>query len=130
MSGQGQLRLEHEYWHWHLLWVIYIPVMIPFVLALSFAEGTIFEWVFMMPVLFFALLLVLAAVLSLYGYYKEAKQLKEQNSDWVPHWGLYVVGHIILSPLIVAPIYILQRWRHIGVPWSAFPRPNKESATN
>lgn len=55
------------------------------------------------------------ALVSLGTYYVEASRLKDANAPWVPAWWLYAIGHILLSPFVVAPVYLLQRWRHIGL---------------
>lgn len=115
------VRLDNEYWQWHLLWTLYLPIMLPllgvFAVLDSAGLGTAAALLIAVPAVAF----FVGAVLSLYGYYKEAQQLDERGSDWVPTWPLYVVGHLILSPIVVAPIYLLQRWRHIGIPWQSLP---------
>jgi len=115
------LRLDKEYWQWHLLWALYIPIMLPllalFALLDSAGLGTAAALLIAVPAVAF----FVGAFLSLYGYDKEAQQLDEQGSEWVPTWPAYAIGHVLLSPIVVAPIYLLQRWRHIGIPWQALP---------
>lgn len=52
------------------------------------------------------------------GYYYEAKLLRQTpDVDWSPWWWAYMIATPILSPFVVAPIYLIQRHRHVGVPW-------------
>jgi len=121
MSTATAVRLDNEYWQWHLLWALYIPIMLPllgiFAVLDSAGLGTVAALLIMVP----AVVFLAAAFFALYGYYKEAQQLDEQGSEWVPTWPAYAIGHVVLSPIVVAPVYLLQRWRHIGIPWQALP---------
>ena len=58
---------------------------------------------------------ILAAFGSLVGYYEEAKHFRETGSEWVPTWWAYTAAHVLLTPVIVAPMYVVQRWRHVGL---------------
>lgn len=75
----------------------------------------------------FLLYMVLAFIVlagglgSLIGYHKEANMLKDAEADWVPHKWTYAVAHVLLWAWPVALIYLIQRWRHIGIPWKNLP---------
>lgn len=58
---------------------------------------------------------LVATVGGLIGYIAEAKLLREAGSAWVPTWPVYVVAHLLISPFLTAPIYLIQRWRHVGL---------------
>lgn len=55
---------------------------------------------------------------SLYGYHAEADALKAAGSEWVPGKWWWTAGHILLTPYFVAPLYLIDRWLHVGLPWS------------
>jgi uncharacterized BrkB/YihY/UPF0761 family membrane protein len=54
---------------------------------------------------------------ALFGYYWDAKVLKERGS-WGVWWPPWVLGHLLFSPLIVAPFYLALRTRNTGYPWN------------
>lgn len=56
-----------------------------------------------------------AYFVAAFGYYVEARRLEELGSDWQPNWIAYLAVHVLL-PFLAAPVYLLQRWRHVGVP--------------
>jgi hypothetical protein len=54
---------------------------------------------------------------AFFGYMWDASVLKDSNSDWVPLWWLWMIGHFLLTPLITAPIYLVLRTTRTGFPW-------------
>ena len=54
---------------------------------------------------------------ALYGYYKEAKILKQSNGDWQPSWQLYILATPFVTSIIVSLIYLYNRERYVGIPW-------------
>lgn len=108
----GKTDVESNWWRPMAVVVLLIP--------LSFTFGLIYLWdgfiVLTVPVM---LLGIYGMFGSLVGYYRDAKNIKEtEGVDWEPWWWLYLLGHILFSPLLTAPVYLFQRWRHVGVPWS------------
>lgn len=58
---------------------------------------------------------IVCGVSTLGTYFVESQRLDATSSDWVPRWGLYVIASFVLSAAIVAPAYLYQRHRHIGL---------------
>ena len=65
----------------------------------------------------FALVALGSAFASFYGYYIEAKLLKQSNADWQPYWWLYILATPFLSAIVTSLIYLIQRERHVGIQW-------------
>jgi hypothetical protein len=61
-------------------------------------------------------LVFMAGLGGFIGYYFDAKAIRSAGGEWVPTWWLYMLGHSLLSPAFVAPIYLVQRHRHVGRP--------------
>lgn len=55
---------------------------------------------------------------ALFGYYWDAKILNQTQADWSVTWPLWAIGHLIFSPLLTAPIYLLFRTLNTGYPWN------------
>ncbi|WP_254837918.1 hypothetical protein [Natronomonas marina] len=58
---------------------------------------------------------IVCSLLSLFAYRVEAKRLRAADADWRPVWWAYVLAHLLLSPFFVTFVYLLQRWRHVGL---------------
>lgn len=58
---------------------------------------------------------IVAYVVGAIGYYVEARRLEERGADWQPNWIAYLAVNVIV-PVVVAPLYLVQRWRHVGLP--------------
>jgi hypothetical protein len=58
-----------------------------------------------------------SSLAAFYGYYAEAKILRQSDADWHPYWWLYVVATPILSIFVTSLIYLVQRERHVGIRW-------------
>jgi hypothetical protein len=64
------------------------------------------------------LLLVAAIPLGLWtwlGFYWDASVLSER--DWQPWWPVWVLGTVVLSPVLICSFYLLKRSFRTGVPW-------------
>lgn len=108
--------INSNYWMWHFSWVVIWPVFV--LLFIVYILSDLLAVIIYMGV---AIFMFAAAWGSLIGYWVEAKRLKEAESDWVPMKWLYIIGHIFLSPFIVAPVYFIRRWQKIGIPWGDLP---------
>ncbi|MFC4548707.1 MULTISPECIES: hypothetical protein [Halorussus] len=65
-----------------------------------------------------SLLVFLGSTLAaFYGYYVEAKILKQSNAEWQPYWWLYVIATPLCSIFVTSVIYLFQRERHVGIRW-------------
>lgn len=71
-------------------------------------------------VVFFASVAVLfpAMIWSLVGYYYDAKALGETDANWHPTWWAWALAHLLLTPLLVVPLYLLWRTGQTGTPWA------------
>lgn len=112
---------QSGWWAGHaLLWPVFIVALVLQVGGLLVANevgGTI--GAIATTIVFAAgLAFMIVAFSSWLGYYYEAKLLKKTPEvDWSPYWWLYMLATPFLTPFVVAPIYLLQRHRHVGVPW-------------
>lgn len=62
------------------------------------------------------IMLPISVLWALLGYYWDAKILREADSDWIPLWWLWLLGHIFTTPLLTVPLYLLRRTQKTGVP--------------
>lgn len=94
------------------------------VALLPVAVGLLFGVGYLVPALEPVFSVLVAAVfgtaivggfLSFFAYFYEAKRLRDHDSSWVPRWRYYVLLQLIFTPLLVAPVYIYQRHRHVGL---------------
>lgn len=108
--------IDSKYWMWHFSWIVIWPVFV--LLLVFYIISDILAGILYVGV---AIFMFVAAWGSLFGYWVEAKRLKEAESEWVPMKWFYIVGHILLSPVIIAPIYFVRRWQKIGIPWEDLP---------
>lgn len=60
--------------------------------------------------------ITIQSIACLAWYYRDAQVLDEANADWKPFAGLWTVAHVLLSPFITAPLYLLIRTRNTGYP--------------
>lgn len=113
---------DSGWWRAHFLvlasTVFGVPITV-FLLGLGF-EGFVPLVVGMVAVTVVGLVIVGSSLAALFGYYSEAKLLARSDADWQPRWWLYVLATPFLSVFVVAPIYLYQRHRHVGIPWDDF----------
>lgn len=57
---------------------------------------------------------------ALFGYYYDAKALRREDAPWVPTWWVWAACHLPFWP-VVAPLYVIERHRRIGLPLPAVP---------
>lgn len=117
--AKTDVSIESKYWIWHFYFVVLWPLVLGILVteaglrALGFGEDIMF-----LPLIGVILLGFVAGFGSLLGYHVEAKRLKAVQADYIPRRWVYTVAHILTTPVIVAPIYLFQRWRHVGIPWN------------
>lgn len=58
----------------------------------------------------------LLALWTFIGYYFDAKHLRAEESEWAPVWWFWMIAHSVLSPFIVAPVYLWVRTKRTGMP--------------
>lgn len=92
-------------WYFHAAVVALWPAMI----ALTVVQASAEAWGAV------AVVGLVAMAGSLVGYFEEAKHFTAAGSEWVPRWKLWTAAHVVLSPLVAAPLYVVQRWRRVGL---------------
>lgn len=107
---------QSKWWIFHFIISISLP---GFFIGILLAGYVNFPSNVVDVIIFLWLAISLISVFgSLFGYHAEANKMEEIDSDWVPGKWFYTIGHIILTPWIVAPIYLIDRWLAIGLDWS------------
>lgn len=68
------------------------------------------------PVAFaFVFASIVCSVLSLYCFWIEGRRLEDAGAAWTPRWWIYAGVHLLMSPFLGAAVYLVQRWRHVGL---------------
>jgi len=95
-------------WYVYAFWTLFIPLVVGAagVRVVSDAAAT-----GLMLVL--SLSMAVAGVWGLLGYYWDAR---DGRDGYQPRWYLWALAHIILSPLITSPIYLIRRTSKTGLP--------------
>lgn len=96
-------------WYVYASWVAFIPLVFvgAAVRGLSGAAATAL-------MLALSLSMAIAGVWGLVGYYFDAKASEE--TGYRPLWWAWALGHIMLSPIITSPLYLLRRTWKTGFP--------------
>jgi hypothetical protein len=110
-------ELSTRYWRrWYAYayfaagWLFFPSIYVA--IPLGFENSLIYLW---MP---WFLLALPVGLWTFMGYIEDATELKDVEADWVPKWWAWALGHVLLSPLFTAPIYLLQRTSRTGLPWN------------
>jgi hypothetical protein len=102
---------ETRWWYCHVAGVLLWPVGLFMLLLAGLGDiGALIGVVLVLP------LALMAGLGGFLGYYFDAKAIGRSSVEWSPLWWLYMLAHFILSPMLVAPIYLIQRHRHVGEP--------------
>lgn len=104
---------QGQYWIYHAWFVAVWPAFAVVILATAVFDS---EIVTTLAVGTIGVVTFAAGWGSLIGYYVEAKRFKKSDSEWVPKWAAYVVLHFIFTPFIIAPVYLIDRYRAVGLP--------------
>ncbi|QCC52694.1 hypothetical protein [Halapricum salinum] len=119
--------VEYDWWKHHMAFLVAVFFVVPMILTFYAGFSPVWdyfgvEWIVRFAVNWLlrliAVLVVVAWVGSLIGYYFDARYLESVDADWSPHWMLYTAVHVIpvVGAFIAVPIYVLQRMRHVGLP--------------
>lgn len=110
--------IKSRYWWFHAFFVAIIPAGVGLVALVALIE-TISPGLARLILIGGGILLIGAGIFAnfgaLAGYHAEAKLLRKAGSEWVPVWWVWIIAQLVLSPVLVAPVYLAQRWRHIGL---------------
>jgi hypothetical protein len=110
---------------YHRRWYVYAVIPLLFVVSLAFGVlsgispislGTFFDGVMSLVLLPLLVATPVAVIWAFFGYYWDAKVLREADSDWVPLWWVWLLAHIITTPLLTVPVYLLRRTQKTGIP--------------
>lgn len=118
---------EYEWWKHHVVFFAILLVFLPMLLTLYYGLAGLWELLGIDSVVYYLatgilyLFMVVAAVTAigaLPGYYYDAKYLRENDLPYDPHWKLYAIVHLtpVVGPFVAIPVYVLQRYRHAGLP--------------
>lgn len=113
-------ELPTSYWR---RWYVYAAVPVVFgvmTATLGIADSGVPAGDSISGAVFFASLAVLfpAMIWSLVGYYYDAKALGDAGANWTPLWYLWAGAHLLLTPLLVVPVYLVFRTIQTGTPWT------------
>lgn len=99
--GDDEEPFQSRLWLWQISLLI-----VPFLFALqSSRAGQVAV----------ALVMFFTYMMGALSYFGEAERLRKADAEWVPKAWLYAAAYVILTPLVAVPIYIYQRWRHVGL---------------
>ena len=111
--------VDSNWWYWPASTLALTGVTIGLGLGTVVASVTTFSWL-VWPLLFFIALLV--ALLAFVGYasllaiHFDARAIREADANWQPSVVGYALAGLLLSPLLPALVYVVQRYRHLGLP--------------
>ncbi|MFB6189786.1 MAG: hypothetical protein ABEI57_07860 [Halapricum sp.] len=120
--------VEYAWWKHHAAFFFSLFFALPMVLTFYYGLEPVYSYFGITSIvhllgnvvlyLVFAILAV-TTVGSWIGYYYDARYLETLDTDWSPHWGVYMALHVTIifgGPLLAVPLYVLQRMRHVGLP--------------
>lgn len=118
---------EYDWWKHHVAFFAVLLLGLPGVLTLFYGLGGLYSFLGIKPLMralanlcLYAILAtaLVTAVGSFVGYYYDAKYVRGLDVEWSPRWLLYMIVHLIpvVGPMTAIPIYVVQRYRHVGIP--------------
>ena len=111
--------IDSNWWYWPIialgLTAFTFLVGLGAVVTWLAGANTTALWLLLLFVLLFvgSGLIYLIAVMAIYF---DAKAIKETDADWQPSADGYALGAMLISPIPVAALYVIQRYRHLGRP--------------
>ncbi|QIO22408.1 hypothetical protein [Haloarcula sp. JP-L23] len=100
-------------WHMYTTILIWVGGLILLIPVLAFPDSG-FSDVSVILYLPLGLALFVTNILSLAGYYKDAKYLGESEAVYKPWWFLWILAHLFLGAPWIAPAYLLRRRMKLG----------------
>lgn len=118
---------DYEWWKHHVLFFATLFVFLPTLLTFYFGLSDLWGFLGVYNLLYYpatAITYVLLGTLlvtvvgSFPGYYYDARYLRENDLGYSPRWKLYMLIHLIpvTGPFLAIPLYVIQRYRHAGLP--------------
>ncbi|MUV89510.1 hypothetical protein GJ629_06045 [Halapricum sp. CBA1109] len=122
---------QYDWWKHHVLFFASLLVVLPMVLLSFHGLRGVYSILGIVSVARLAAnlamyviiaIVVVTSIGALPGYYYDAKYLEREGFDYSPRWPLYTIVHVIpvFGPFIAVPLYVIQRWRHVGLPMQEF----------
>lgn len=118
---------EYEWWKHHVIFFGLLFVGLPMLLTLTYGLAGVYSFLGIKSIVFtisnLLLYLLIATIVvtvigAIPGYYYDAKYLERNDLGYSPRWPLYIAVHVIpvVGPFIAIPLYVIQRYRHAGIP--------------
>lgn len=111
--------VDSNWWCWPAGTVALTGVTIVLGLGTAVASVTAFSWLVWPSLVLLALLVVLLAFVgygSILAIHFDARAIRETDANWQPSVIGYALAGVLLSPLLPALVYVIQRYRHLGRP--------------
>jgi hypothetical protein len=110
---------DSKWWLSHLMTTVGVLLQLGWVLvSVTFgfdnAAANVLLWVSLA-------VLAVFLPLGLLGYFNDAKALRRADAGWQPNPWLWFLGGWLLGQVLAMPLFLLQRWRHVGLDWSDVP---------
>lgn len=96
-------------WYAYAFWVALVPLSI-----VAGGLSILSEKLALMAFVPLGIAMFIFGWWTLFGYYYDAKVSDE--TGYRPYWWAWAIGHIILSPVLVAPVYLVRRTWKAGLP--------------
>ena len=120
---------EFGWWKHHVVFFALLFVGLPALLTVTYGLSGLYSylginWLVLRlaNLVMFGLIgtVAITAIGAVPGYYYDAKYLKANDLPYEPHWVAYILVHMIpfVGPFVAIPVYVMQRYRHAGIPVS------------
>jgi len=111
--------VDSNWWYWPSMTVALAGVTVVLGLGTAVASVTAFSWLVWPSLVLLALLLVLLAFVgygSILAIHFDARAIRETDANRQPSVVGYALAGVLLSPLLPALVYVIQRYRYLGRP--------------
>ena len=111
--------IDSNWWYWPIiaLGLTAFTLLVGLGAVVTWLAGA--DTIALLLLLFFVLLFFgsgLIYLLAVAGIYFDAKAIQETDADWQPTANGYALGAMLISPIPVAALYVIQRYRYLGRP--------------
>jgi hypothetical protein len=98
-------------WRWPAVFLVLTPVLFIFAGASTVLPSHLQD-IFAVP---FSLVYFVALVAGVWYGYEDLKAVNRSGEDWKPGFWRYFLINFFLTPYVSFPVYLIQRYRHIGL---------------
>lgn len=102
-------------WWFHAVFVLLWPAVLVGAALAAFLPAVVVESVSGAAIGGLTAVAIVAGLGSFAAYHADAKRLGERGSDWRPTWWAWIVGQLLLTPIVVAPLYVARRYQRVGL---------------